>query len=169
MATTYEKTIAWSKTHEGKKLIRYTASSVITTAVSFTSIVVLYGFKIIPGVVWATLAGNVIATLPSYHLNRLWAWGKRGRSAFRAEIVPYWTLAFLGIAFSQIGAFWVRSMVHSHHWNHLFNTALVAGVNLVSFAIFWVLKLVVFNRIFHFDKLKAVDEELTIEESLPTT
>ena len=169
MPTTYEKTIAWSKTHEGKKLIRYTASSVITTAVSFSSIVVLYGFKIIPGVVWATLAGNVIATLPSYHLNRLWAWGKRGRSAFRAEIVPYWTLAFLGIAFSQIGAFWVRGIVHSHDWNHLFNTALVAGVNLVSFAIFWVLKLVVFNRIFHFDKLKAVDEELTIEESLPTT
>jgi len=31
--------------------------------------------------------GNVIATLPSYHLNRLWAWGKRGPSAFRKEIV----------------------------------------------------------------------------------
>jgi len=166
MLKTAAAAVAWSKTHEGKKLIRYTASSVITTAVSFTSIVVLYGFKIIPGVVWATLAGNVIATLPSYHLNRLWAWGKRGRSAFRAEIVPYWTLAFLGIAFSQIGAFWVRSVVHSHNWDHLVNTALVAGVNLVSFAIFWVLKLVLFNKIFHFDKLKAVDEELTIEETL---
>ena len=165
MPTTYEKTIAWSKTHEGKKLIRYTASSVITTAVSFSSIVVLYGFKIIPGVVWATLAGNVIATLPSYHLNRLWAWGKCGRSAFRAEIVPYWTLAFLGIAFSQIGAFWVRGIVHSHDWNHLFNTALVAGVNLVSFAIFWVLKIMLFNRIFKVDELEEMDEHLTIEES----
>jgi putative flippase GtrA len=164
MSTVLERSIAWSKTRQGKKLIRYTASSVITTGVSFGSIVILYGFKIIPGVIWATLAGNVIATLPSYHLNRMWAWGKRGRSAFRKEIVPYWSLAFAGIAFSQIGAFWVRSVVHSHSWNHLTDTALVAFTNLVCFAIFWVLKLLVFNRIFHFDKLKVIDEELVAEE-----
>ena len=166
MSTRIETAITWSRTHEGKKLIRYTATSAITTAISFLSIVILYGFKIIPGVIWATLAGNVIATVPSYHLNRLWAWGKRGRSAFRAEIVPYWSLAFAGIAFSQIGAFWVRSVVHSHDWSHLIDTGLVAFVNLVSFAVFWVLKLLVFNRIFHFDKLRAIDEELTIEETL---
>jgi putative flippase GtrA len=155
--------LAWSKTHQGKKLIRYTGTSVITTGVSFLSIVILYGFKIIPGVIWATLAGNVIATLPSYHLNRIWAWGKRGPSAFRKEIVPYWSLALAGIAFSQIGAFWSRSVVHSHHWSRLEDTALVAAVNLVCFAVFWVLKLLVFNRIFHFDKLKVIDEELVAE------
>jgi putative flippase GtrA len=170
MSTLLERSVAWSKTRQGKKLIRYTASSVITTGVSFGSIVILYGFKIIPGVIWATLAGNVIATLPSYHLNRMWAWGKRGRSAFRKEIVPYWSLAFAGIAFSQIGAFWVRSVVHSHSWSHLADTALVAFTNLVCFAIFWVLKLLVFNRIFHFDKLKVIDEELVAEElSTPDT
>ena len=125
MRTRIDSFLAWSKTHQGKKLIRYTASSVITTGVSFTAIFILYGLKIIPGVIWATLAGNVIATLPSYHLNRLWAWGKRGPSAFRKEIVPYWSLAFAGIAFSQIGAFTARGIVRSHHWSHLANTALV--------------------------------------------
>ena len=149
---------------KGKKLIRYTASSVITTGVSFGAIVFFYGLKIIPGVIWATLVGNVIATLPSYHLNRLWAWGKRGKSAFRKEIVPYWSLAFAGIAFSQIGAFRRAAIVRAHHWSHLANTGLVAGINLVCFAIFWVLKLIVFNRIFHFDKLKVIDEELVAEE-----
>ena len=102
--------------------------------------------------------------MPSYHLNRLWAWGKRGPSAFRKEIVPYWSLAFAGIAFSQIGAFSARAVVHSHHWSHLANTALVAFTNLGCFAIFWVLKLAVFNRIFRFDKLKVIDEELVAEE-----
>ena len=155
---------AWSKTHQGKKLIRYTASSVITTGVSFSAIWIFYGLKIIPGVIWATLAGNVIATLPSYHLNRLWAWGKRGKSAFRKEIVPYWSLAFAGIAFSQIGAFSARAVVRAHHWSHLTNTALVSFTNVVCFAIFWVLKLLVFNKIFHFDKLKVIDEELVAEE-----
>jgi putative flippase GtrA len=156
--------MAWSKTHQGKKLIRYTASSVITTGVSFSAIFIFYGFKIIPGVIWSTLAGNVVATLPSYHLNRLWAWGKRGPSAFRKEIVPYWSLALAGIAFSQIGAFSARDVVRDHDWSHLANTALVAFTNLLCFAIFWVLKLVVFNKIFRFDKLKVIDEELVAEE-----
>ena len=62
MRTRIDSFVAWSKTHQGKKLIRYTASSVITTGVSFSAIVIFYGLKIIPGVIWATLAGNVIAT-----------------------------------------------------------------------------------------------------------
>jgi hypothetical protein len=102
--------------------------------------------------------------LPSYHLNRLWAWGKRGKSAFRKEIVPYWSLALAGIAFSQIGAFSARAVVRAHDWSHLTNTALVSFTNVLCFAIFWVLKLLVFNRIFHFDKLKVIDEELVAEE-----
>jgi putative flippase GtrA len=165
MRTRIDSFVAWSKTHQGKKLIRYTASSVITTGVSFSAIVIFYGLKIIPGVIWATLAGNVIATLPSYHLNRLWAWGKRGPSAFRKEIVPYWSLAFAGIAFSQIGAFSARAVVHSHHWSHLANTALVSFTNLASFAIFWVVKLIVFNRIFKVDIIEEIDEHLDAEES----
>jgi putative flippase GtrA len=156
--------MVWSKTHQGKKLIRYTASSVITTGVSFSAIWIFYGLKIIPGVIWATFAGNVIATLPSYHLNRLWAWGKRGKSAFRKEIVPYWSLALAGIAFSQIGAFSARAVVRAPDRSHHTNTALVSFTNVLCFAIFWVLKLLVFNRIFHFDKLKVIDEELVAEE-----
>ena len=56
----------------------------------------MYGLKIIPGVIWATLSGNLVAVIPSYYWNRAWAWGKRGRSHFRREIVPYWSMAFLG-------------------------------------------------------------------------
>ncbi len=64
----------------------------------------MYRTPIIPGVIWATLSGNLVAVIPSYYWNRAWAWGKRGRSHFRNEIVPYWSMAFLGIAFSQLGA-----------------------------------------------------------------
>ena len=137
----------------------------MSTAVSFISISVLYGFKIIPGVMWSTLAGNLIASLPAYHLNRLWTWGKRGRSHFRSEIVPFWSMTFLGIAVSQVGAFWAKHEVHSHHWPHLFNTALVSFTNLFSFGIFWVLKLMVFNRIFKVDEIDEIEAHLKAEES----
>jgi putative flippase GtrA len=157
--------LAWSKSHEGKKLIRYTLSSLITTGVSLAAILITYGFKIIHGIIEATLFGNVIAVIPSYYLNRMWAWGKRGRSHFRNEVIPYWVMAFLGIAFSLIGATYTKHLVHTHHWGHLANTALVGGVNVLSFAIFWVLKMLVFNRIFHTDKLHDIDAHLAAEES----
>jgi len=140
--------MAWSRTHQGKKMTRYVLGSVVTTAVSFTSIAILYGFRIIPGVVWATLAGNLIATLPAYHLNRTWTWGKRGKSHMRREI----------------SAFWARHEVHSHSWSHLADTALVTGTNLLCFAIFFILKLMVFNKIFHVNKLERLEEHLTLEE-----
>jgi len=121
--------------------------------------------KIIPGVLWATMVGNLIASLPAYQLNRRWTWGKRGKSHIRREIIPFWAMTALGIAFSQLGALWARHMVHTHHWSHLINTALVAFTNLFAFAIFWVLKIVVFNRIFRVDELEEMDEHLTVEES----
>jgi putative flippase GtrA len=153
---------AWSKTHEGKKLIRFTLSSVITTGVSFTAILIVYGFHIITGIIGATLFGNVLAMIPSYYLSRAWAWGKRGRSHFGKEVVPYLLMSFAGIAFSLLGALWVKHLVHTHHWSHLIDTVLVGAVNVLSFAIFWVLKVLLFNRIFHTDKLH--DIELTLEE-----
>jgi putative flippase GtrA len=156
---------AWSGTHQGRKLIRYTLSSVITTGVSLTTILIVYGFHIINGVIGATLFGNVVAVVPSYYLNRAWAWGKRGKSHFRREVVPYWSMAFLGIAFSLLGAAWVKHLVHTHKWDHLINTGLVAGVNLLCFAVFWILKMLVFNRIFHIDKLHDIDEHLAAEET----
>jgi putative flippase GtrA len=151
--------LAWSRTREGKKLTRYVLGSVLTTGLSFAWITIFYGFRIIPGVIWATLSGNLIAVIPSYYWNRAWAWGKRGRSHFRNEIVPYWSMAFLGIAFSQLGAFWARHEVHAHHWSRLFNTGLVAGTNVLCFAIFFLLKLMVFNRIFHVHYLDETAEE----------
>lgn len=157
---------AWSKTHNGKKLIRFTLSSVITTGVSLSTILIVYGFHIISGVIGATLFGNVVAIVPSYYLNRAWAWGKRGKSHFRNEVIPYWSMSFLGIAFSLLGATFVKHLVHTHHWDHLVNTILVAGVNLLSFAIFWVLKILLFNRIFHTDRLHDIEEHLIAEEHL---
>jgi hypothetical protein len=80
-------------------------------------------------------------------------------------VAPFLTVSVIGIAFSQLGAWWARHEVNTHHWSHPTNTALVAGANLLCFAIFWVLKLVVFNRIFKVDPLKMMDEHLRIEEA----
>jgi len=159
-----EQVVTWTKTHEGKKISRYLFSSVITTIFSFTVISLVYGLHIIDGVIGATLFGNILAILPSYWLNRNWAWGKKGRSHFRREIVPFWTMALAGIAFSLLGATLAKHEVSAHHWSHLINTGVVAFANVISFVIFWVLKMMLFNRIFHVAEMTEFDEHLLLEE-----
>ena len=165
MSIALSDAIAWSKSHQGKKLIRFTLASVITTMVSLTTILVVYGFHVITGIYTATLFGNVVAIVPSYYLTRAWAWGKRGRSHLRKEVLPYWLMSFAGIAFSLLGAMWVKQIVHAHDLDHLVDTILVAGMNLVSFAVFWVLKILLFNRIFHTNTIESIDEHLWEEEA----
>jgi putative flippase GtrA len=157
--------LEWFKTHEGKKIVRFTMVSVVSTLTSFAAISIFYGLKIIPGVLWATLAGNLLASIPAYQLNRRWTWGKRGKSHFRKEIIPFWSMTFLGIGVSQIGALWARHEVNTHQWAHLANTALVSFTNLFSFALFWFLKMMVFNRIFKVHEIDEIDEHLKAEES----
>jgi len=158
-------TIEWSRSYHGRKLIRFTMVSVISTVTSILVIALVYGLKIIPNEVEATIFGNVVAAIPSYHLNRRWSWGKTGKSHLRKEVLPFWAIVLLGIAFSTIGASYARHLVHTHHWSHLQATAIVVVANFVSFAIFWVLKLAVFNRIFHVAPIGVEVISTDIEEN----
>jgi putative flippase GtrA len=156
---------AWLHTHEGRKIFRYTMVSVISTAVSLVVIILVYGVLHIWGEVASTVFGNAVATFPSYWLNRKWAWGKHGRSHFMKEVVPFWVMAAAGIAFSIIGASIARHFSGKYSLSHLETTVLVLVANVMSFAIFWVLKLLAFNKLFHHQvELEEFDEHLAHEE-----
>jgi len=163
MPGTIEKASEWAHSHQGRKMLRYTMVSVISTAVSFVSLAVLFGLKIIPSQVEATVTANAIATVPSYYLNRTWAWGKSGRSHLTKEILPFWMMACVGIVVS-IGGAWVAKHISLHYGlSHFWSTILVLVANVLSFGIFWVLKLLLFNRLFH-TELEEFEEHLTAEE-----
>jgi len=160
-----QRLYAWLHTHEGKKIFRYTMVSVISTTISLVVIAIVYGVLHLWSEVPSTVFGNFVATFPSYWLNRKWAWGKHGRSHFMKEVVPFWVMAFAGIAFSIVGASIARHYSVKYNLSHLETTVLVLFANVMSFAIFWVLKLVVFNKLFHHQvELEEFDEHLTHEE-----
>jgi putative flippase GtrA len=156
---------AWAHTHQGRKLIRFTSVSAISTLTSLAVIAAVYLPRLISNEIAATLFGNIVATAPSYYLNRTWTWGKHGRSHLRREIIPFWSMSSLGISFSAFGGWYAGHLIHQHHLAHSLGTVILDGFNLLSFAIFWVLKLIVFNRIFHVDPLASMDEHLTVEET----
>src|SRR3984957_2382453 len=122
--------------------------SVISTSVSTIVIVLVYGVFHTWTEVPSTIFGNAVATFPSYWLNRKWAWGKSGRSHLFKEVLPFWFMAALGIAFSIVGASLARHVGLHYKLGHLELTVVVLVANFISFAIFWVVKLLVFNRLF---------------------
>src|SRR5579862_1031933 len=139
---------AWLHTREGKKIFRYTMTSVISTGVSLLVLAIVFGALRLWSEVPSTVFANVVAAFPSYWLNRKWAWGKRGRSHLVKEVLPFWSLALASIAFSMVGASVARFLGTTWHLHHLEQTVLVLFANVMSFAIFWVIKLVVFNNTF---------------------
>jgi putative flippase GtrA len=150
----------WQKreTPEAKQLLRYTMVSVVSTVVSFATLALVFGVFHFWGEIGSTVFANAVATVPSYYLNRGWVWGKNGRSHLMKEIVPFWAMSGIGIVVSIFGAAIARHLGIEHHLAHLQQTGVVLFANVMSFAIFWVLKFLVFNRLFKVHPLEELDE-----------
>jgi len=150
----------WQKRHtpEAKKLFRYSMVSVISTGVSVAVLALVFGVLHLWGEVGSTVFANVVASVPSYFLTRNWVWGKTGRSHLVKEIIPFWTMSALGVAFSIVGATVAKHLGQRLGLSHFEQTLLVEAANLASFAIFWVAKFLVFNRIFKVHPLEELDE-----------
>ncbi len=111
--------------------MRYSLVSVVAVAVSQLVLITCNGL-----LHWSAVPANVaavsIGSIPSYTLNRRWVWGKRGANHLWREVVPFWALAFLGLAFSTL-------LVHvAVQWND--STLVASAANLTAFGILWVVK-----------------------------
>ncbi len=150
----------WEKrdTPQAKRLFKYTMVSVISTAVSFGVLALVFGVFRLWGEVASTVFANVVATVPSYYLNRRWVWGKGGRSHLFKEVVPFWSMSALGIVVSIGGATLARHIGTVNNFSHFEQTVLVLFANVMSFGVFWILKFLVFNRLFRVHPLEELDE-----------
>lgn len=133
-----------SRTPGGRKMIRYSLVSVISVIVSQIVLFVAQSF-------YSARTANIIAVcisaVPSYYLNRAWAWGKTGKSHLMKEIVPFWSLALLGLIFSTWAADYAESNAH-HLTSSEIGTRLVVNVAaLAAFGVLWIGKFFIFNRL----------------------
>ena len=139
----------WARSTEGRKAIKYTAVSVISTVFSQAAFILVYGFHAF-GARGSAIFATCMGTIPSYYLNRNWAWGKSGRSHLVKEVLPFWGLALVGLVFST----WAVDFTHSHirgiHSN-VEHTAILAAAYLGAFGTLWVLKFLIFNRFLFID------------------
>jgi putative flippase GtrA len=130
----------------GQKLVRYSLASVVAVIVSNVCLLIFVGFMRM-GVVWASTLATTIAAIPSYEMNRKWAWGKSGKSHFLKEVVPFWGLALLGWAVSTYAVYVMDHIAKRHHYTHLHQTVAVGAVYFGAFAVLWVGKFIIFNKL----------------------
>jgi putative flippase GtrA len=136
----------WYDTEHGRKMTRYAMVSVVAVPVGEVGILIgLYGLSLTAG--WANVFGNSLGAIPSYYLNRTWVWGKGGRSHLLKEILPFWLITLIGVAFGgwfgHLGGVYARH----HHITGSVRAGLLLAANLLAFAILWVGKYVFFNKV----------------------
>jgi len=133
-----------SRTPGGRKMVRYSLVSVVSVIVSQIVLFVAQSF-------WSARTSNIIAVcvsaVPSYYLNRAWAWGKTGKSHLMKEIVPFWGLALLGLIFSTWAADYAETNAHHVTSSDLVARLIVNGAALAAFGILWVGKFFIFNKL----------------------
>ena len=102
----------------------------------------------------ANVFAAVIAAVPGYLLSRSWVWSVRGTHSVRSEIVPFWTLALLGL---------VVSTVLAEAADRSFDAPLaVSAASLAGYFVVWVVKFLVLNRIFERSARRLEHQELGV-------
>jgi putative flippase GtrA len=121
-----------------KKPVRYSMVSVVAVAVS-QSVLLLCTVGLDMRPVPSNVVAVAVGSIPSYMLNRMWVWGRRGDHDFLREVLPFWIMAFLGLGFSTL-------LVHfASLWS---DAALVTNAaNLTAFGSLWVIKYLVLDSV----------------------
>lgn len=129
------------------KAFKYTVASAVSVIIS--QIVLFLAFGVFH--LWSATTSNFVAVavsaVPSYYMNRAWAWGKSGRSHLMKEIVPFWGLAFLGLLLSLWAVSEAERFSSSHHYAHLEVAIIVNAASIAAFGVLWIGKFVIFNKV----------------------
>lgn len=145
--TLFERAQAFRKTTEFKRLWRYSMASVITTIFALGLLGLFYGVLKIATAAWCNLLATAITTVPSYYLNRAWAWGKTGKSHLTKEIIPFWVVAVVSAALSTLVVH-VADLAAQHvTHSHAMLTLVVEAANFTTYGVLWVSKFYLFNKV----------------------
>ena len=126
--------------------LRYSMVSVVNVVVGQALLFILvraftFGTDWNQTVAWtvANILAVSLGAVPAYYLNRIWVWGKRGRSHFTREILPFWGFAVAGLVLSTVAVNLASGLT---------DVKIVANIaNITAFGVLWVVKFFVFDSL----------------------
>ena len=130
-----------------ERLIKYVAASMCGVVIGQTCLFVALALM---DPVPANIVAVTVSTVPAYFINRYWVWAKKDAHNIKREVVPFWTMSFLGLLLSTVVV---------HFAEQRSDAALViSAANLSGFAVLWVAKFFVLDN-FMFGGGPATPEE----------
>jgi len=135
----------WYRTTEGRKKLRYAMVSVVAVPIGTVGVLVFNLVGAPAGV--AAVLGNSCAAVPSYILNRYWAWGKNDKNRLFSEILPFWGLTLVGIGFSFIVGHEAGQVTRHHGITGAARLVILLAANIAGFGVLWVAKYIIFNKL----------------------
>jgi len=154
--------MAWIRSGNGRKVFRYSMVSVIAVIFTIIMLGILHGL-LHWSAFWSNVTATAVATIPSYELNRKWAWGKSGKSHLWKEVTPFWVLSFVGLAFSTWWAVMAESFAHHHHLHHAVQTLVVEVAVIGAFGVLWIGKFIIFNKILFVHNPGVLEDEPALD------
>jgi putative flippase GtrA len=145
MSLTPAAAVAWLRSPVGRRAIRYSMVSVVSIAVSQVVLFLTFGVGRLGSAVECNVIATAVATIPSYELNRKWAWGRTGSSHFLREVVPFWAAAFVGLALSLLAVGIAQHASRDAGLSHLTTSLVVNASSLFAYGVLWVGKFLFFN------------------------
>jgi putative flippase GtrA len=125
------------------KGLKYVLVSVVNVLVGGGLLVVFQHWM---DAVEANIVAVAISAVPAYYMNRAWVWGKRGKSHWKKEVLPFWVFTGAGLVLSTVAIH-----VAEDHFDRTSTTGKFAilFVQLASFGVLWVIRFFVLDKLFH--------------------
>lgn len=108
----------------------------------------------------ANVLAVLVSAVPAYYLSRAWVWGRKGKSHFRKEVLPFWFFVGVGLVFSTLVVKGVHNVWDNTHPNGPEQPAIITNIaNMFAFGILWVLRFFLFEKLFHTDPVHVHDPD----------
>ncbi len=129
-----------------QRVRRCLSVSVITTIISVSTLVMataVFGVE-----AWiANIIATSLATVPSFHLNRRWTWGRTDASDPLREVLPFWMMAFVGLALSTVTVGIADSWALRMQLPPSMQLGAILAGHLGGFGLLWVAQFMVLDRV----------------------
>ena len=134
------------------KAFKYTVASVVSVVISQAILFLSFGVLHLWSATTCNFVAVAVSALPSYYMNRAWAWGKTGKSHILKEIVPFWGLAFLGLILSLWAVAAADHFATVHQFKNLQVAIAVNAASIGAFGVLWIGKFIIFNKVLFANK-----------------
>ena len=160
MASLVSRARAFRRTDHFRRLWKYASVSIISTVVTQVVLFSTYHVFKVGTAMECNVIATAVASVPAYYLNRTWTWGKTGRSSVWREVVPFWSISFIGLVLSTVAVGVAAHNADRIASGSLERALIVNCANLFTYACIWTGRYLVFNRYLFGDRASSSTSDL---------